>query len=186
MSESNTPPSGRPSENAPVREHDFDGIQEFDNPMPNWWLVILFSSIVYAFVYWGVLHRYTEETDPGKALITRMERATQEAAKAAGVLSDPILWSMSRDDAVVKAGREVYLASCAQCHLPDLAGAIGPNLKDKNWIHGEHPMEILKVITEGFAIKGMPTWGPVLGRQKISEVVAFILSFHQPPPESTP
>ncbi len=165
----------------PLRAHDFDGIQEFDNPMPNWWLALLIASIVFAFGYWAVMHRYVEESDPGKVLTAKMERASQEAARRAGVLSNPILWTMSRDATVVKAGKEVYLASCAPCHLPDLAGAIGPNLKDEIWIHGSQPLDILKVITEGVAVKGMPTWGPVLGRQKISEVAAFILSFHQPP-----
>ena len=172
--------------NAPVRPHDFDGIQEFDNPMPNWWLVLLFASIVYAFGYWAVLHRYGDEVEPGKQLVARMEKASQEAARKAGVLNDVILWSMSKDAGIVKAGKEVYLASCAACHLPDLAGAIGPNLKDSVWIHGGNPMDIVKVITEGVAAKGMPTWGPVLGRQKISEVAAFILSHHQPTGASAP
>ncbi len=181
MSNPHGPQAQEGSGEAPVRPHDFDGIQEFDNPMPKWWLFILFTSIVYAFFYWAFLHRYTEERNPGKELTAQMELATQEAAKKAGVLSNPILWSMSRDAAVVKAGKDVYAASCAPCHLPDLAGAIGPNLKDEIWIHGGQPMDILKVITEGVAVKGMPTWGPVLGRQKISEVAAFILSFHQPP-----
>lgn len=172
--------------NAPVRPHDFDGIQEFDNPMPNWWLFLLFTSILFASAYWGVMHRYGKETDPGKELSARMELAAQEAARKAGVLSNPILWSMSRDANVVKAGKEVYVASCAPCHLPDLAGAIGPNLKDEIWIHGGQPLDIVKVITEGVAVKGMPTWGPLLGRQKIAEVAAFILSHHQPPGASAP
>lgn len=171
---------------APVRPHDFDGIQEFDNPMPNWWLALLVASIVFAFGYWAALHRYGEESDPGRELSARMDKAAQEAARKAGVLSNAILWSMSRDPSVVKAGREVYTTSCAPCHLPDLAGAIGPNLKDAVWIHGDKPMDIIKVITEGVAAKGMPTWGPMLGRQKITEVTAFILSHHPPPAVSAP
>ncbi len=186
MSDPVRDPSTDADGNAPVRPHDFDGIQEFDNPMPNWWLALLFASIVFAFGYWAVLHRYSEESDPGRELSARMEMASQEAAKKAGVLNNPILWNMSRDAAVVKAGKEVYAVSCAPCHLPDLAGAIGPNLKDSVWIHGGQPMDIVKVVTEGVAAKGMPTWGPMLGRQKISEVAAFILSHHQPPASPTP
>lgn len=186
MSNPTDVPPNAGGELEPIRPHDFDGIQEFDNPMPNWWLFLLFASIVYAFLYWALLHRYSEERDPGRELTHQMEQASQEAAKKAGVLSNPILWSMSRDAAVVKGGKEVYLASCAPCHLPDLAGAIGPNLKDQVWIHGAQPMDILKVITEGVPAKGMPTWGPMLGRQKISEVAAYILSFHQPPSSPTP
>jgi len=186
MSEDDSNPPLDSQGNAPVRPHDFDGIQEFDNPMPNWWLSLLFMSILFAFVYWAVMHRYAEETDPGKELSAQMELATQEAARNAGVLSNPILWGMSRDSNVVKAGKEIYVASCAPCHLLDLAGAIGPNLKDEIWIHGGQPLDIVKVITEGVSVKGMPTWGPILGRQKIAEVTAFILSHQQPRSPSAP
>ena len=166
-----------PSSDAPVRPHEFDGIQEFDNPMPNWWLAILFASVVFAFGYWAALHEYTESQDPGKALVAEMEMSAQEAARKAGVLNNEILWKMSSDASVLRAGKETYLASCAPCHLPDMGGAIGPNLRDEVWIHGGQPMDILNAITEGVAVKGMPTWGPILGRKKISEVAAYILSF---------
>lgn len=162
-----------------LRPHKFDGIQEFDNPMPNWWLAILGTSIAFALGYWAVNHAYGPDIEPGRILMEEMALAAQEAAKQSGQLSDPLLWTMSRDQAVVNNGRAVYATSCAPCHLPDLAGAIGPNLKDNIWIHGGNPMTVLRIITEGVAAKGMPTWGPVLGRQKIAEVAAFIMSHHQ-------
>jgi cytochrome c oxidase cbb3-type subunit 3 len=173
------------SKEAPLRPHEFDGIQEFDKSMPNWWLFTFYASIVFAFAYWAVLHRYGEDTAPGVALSRDMEHSAQEAARKAGVLNDDILWTMSRNPAVVSSGTQVYRDSCAACHLPDLGGAIGPNLKDQVWIHGGRPMDILKIVTEGVGAKGMPTWGPVLGRQKIAEVVAFVLSHHTPPAGGT-
>lgn len=169
------------SSEAPLRPHEFDGIQEFDKSMPNWWLFTFYATIVFAFAYWAVLHRYGEDTAPGVALTREMELSAQEAARKAGVLNDDILWAMSRNPTVVSAGGQVYRDSCAACHLADLGGAIGPNLKDQVWIHGGRPMDILKIVTEGVGAKGMPTWGPVLGRQKIGEVVAFVLSHHTPP-----
>ncbi len=181
MSSQSPKTSSAPEDATPVRAHEFDGIQEIDKPMPNWWLATFYLAIVYAFFYWAVLHQYSDHPDPGVELTAQMERAAQEAARQAGVLTNEILWQMSRDPAAVKAGREHYVASCAACHLADLAGAIGPNLKDQVWIHGGQPMEIMKVITEGVGAKGMPTWGPILGRTKISEVTAFILSHHTPP-----
>ena len=56
--------------------------------------------------------------------------------------------------------------------------AIGPDLTDTAWIHGGRPTEIYATVTNGVLIKGMPTWGPVLGAKKISETVAYILSKH--------
>lgn len=174
-----------PGEETLLRPHQFDGIQELDNPMPNWWLGILFASIAFGLGYWTVMHS-GDPLSPGQKLRESMARSAEDAAKRSGQLSSSLLWKMSRDPSVVASGKTVYLGSCAPCHLPDLAGAIGPNLKDTVWIHGGDPMTILRVITEGVAVKGMPTWGPVLGRQKIAEVTAFILSHHQesasPPP----
>jgi cytochrome c oxidase cbb3-type subunit 3 len=71
------------------------------------------------------------------------------------------------------------MATCAPCHKEDLSGNIGPNLKRQIWLHGGHPTEIVKTITEGVPAKGMLTWGPILGRKKITEVAAFVLSFHK-------
>lgn len=185
MSDPTLHPEDKNRGDAPVRPHEFDGIQEFDNAMPNWWLFTLWITIFFAFGYWAILHRYGEEPNPGRELTARMEAASREAARQAGKIDDAILWAMSREAAVVKAGRETYASSCAACHLPDLGGAIGPNLRDDVWIHGSQPMTVLKVVTEGVQAKGMPTWGPVLGRQKIAEVVAFILSHHTPPPATS-
>lgn len=184
--ETATPVKTLPGEEALLRPHQFDGIQELDNPMPNWWLGILFASIAFALGYWAVFHAFGPPVSPGEQLRESMARSAEEAAKQSGQLSSPLLWKMSRDPSVVALGKTVYLGSCAPCHLPDLAGAIGPNLKDQIWIHGGDPMTILRVITEGVAIKGMPTWGPVLGRQKIAEVTAFILSHHEESASPTP
>jgi cytochrome c oxidase cbb3-type subunit 3 len=87
---------------------------------------------------------------------------------------------MSKDSTAVQAGALTFQTTCASCHMPDLSGKIGPNLKDNLWIHGGKPVEIVHTITTGVAAKGMPTWGPVLGPTKINEVAAFILSYHSP------
>ena len=165
----------------PVRPHIFDGIQEYDKRLPNWWLWTLYSAIAFSLAYWAYFHAWQFGKEPGMALEKRMQENRLIAQRAAGVISDDILWAMSRDSKVVEAGRLTYAATCASCHLPDLAGAIGPNLKDATWVHGGTPMQVISVINKGVLEKGMPTWGPVLGQAKINEVTAFILSFHQPP-----
>lgn len=181
MSENTPATPNATAETEPLRLHQFDGIQEFDNPMPNWWLFLLYTSIVFAVVYWAYFHRYGPKVPDGQSVTRAIEKAQQEAARLAGKIDDPILWAMSREPNAVKAGKETYTGLCAACHHPELTGAIGPNLRDNIWIHGSQPMNLVKVITEGVQAKGMPTWGPNLGQKKISEVVAFILSHHTPP-----
>lgn len=101
------------------------------------------------------------------------------AARSSGVINNDTLWDMSKDAALVSAGKGTFATACASCHLPDLRGGIGPNLADTTLVHSGQPLEILKTITDGVLEKGMPTWGPLLGKQKITELTAFILSHHQ-------
>jgi cytochrome c oxidase cbb3-type subunit III len=170
----------------PLRAHSFDGIQEYDKRLPNWWLWCLYGAIAFSLVYWAYFHAWQFGKDPGYVLQQRMEENKMVAQRAAGVISDEILWAMSRDAKIVEAGRATYGTTCASCHLPDLAGAIGPNLKDEVWIHGGAPLQLINTINKGVIEKGMPTWGPVLGAGKINEVTAFILSYHQPSAKAGP
>lgn len=166
-------------EHEPIRPHTYDGIQEYDKKLPNWWLFTLYGSIVFAVAYWAWYQIYEMSPPPAAALEQQMMENARLAARHATVLSDAALWDMSRDPQIVAAGKTTYLTTCAACHLPDLAGLVGPNLKDHDWVRSEKPVELVKLVVEGVPAKGMPTWGPILGQQKIAETVAFILSYHQ-------
>lgn len=193
------PPTPTPGE--AVRPHVFDGIQEYDKRMPNWWLFTLFASIAFAFGYWIYSEHLHLAPDAGAALTAQMKALTSAATEKAGEITDDTLWTMSKDTTAVAAGKATFDATCASCHRPDLLGMIGPNLKDKQWVHDDKPLGIVKVIEEGVLAKGMPPWGPVLGKAKIMEAAAYILSFHEkgepseiapwvpvltPPPAPTP
>jgi cytochrome c oxidase cbb3-type subunit 3 len=80
------------------------------------------------------------------------------------------------------AGEAVYQANCVACHGPALLGGIGPNLTDTTWIHGGAPEAIVATITNGVAAKGMPSWGPILGIEKVGEVAAYVISKGQAAP----
>ena len=58
---------------------------------------------------------------------------------------------------------------------PTCKGGIGPNLLDTIWIHGGKPEEILHTITVGVPEKGMLTWGPILGPEKVAQVAAYVV-----------
>jgi cytochrome c oxidase cbb3-type subunit 3 len=161
--------------------HEYDGIREYDKRLPNWWLWTLYGAIAFALGYWAILHWWKLGPDPAESVTRRIEQNQLAAAQQAGTLSDEMVWTMSRDAKSVSSGKTVFLSNCASCHQADLVGGIGPNLKDTTWIHGGNPSDLIKVINEGVAAKGMPTWGPILGRNKIADVVSFILSHHQPP-----
>jgi cytochrome c oxidase cbb3-type subunit 3 len=149
-----------------------DGIEEYDNKLPAWWLGIFYVSIVggtaYAIDYHFVSNR-------SEAAAYEQEIALANIRWPAPALPTEVA---STPDAVA-AGQEVYETTCLGCHGPELEGAIGPNLTDDVWIRGTgKPEEVLEIVTNGSVAKGMPTWGPILGQEKVNQVVAFVLSRH--------
>jgi cytochrome c oxidase cbb3-type subunit 3 len=173
-------PHQEPGED-PIRHHVFDGIAEYDRRLPNWWLVTLYAGIVFAIVYWMATEHFGRSTNESRLNAEMQRIEAEKLASSASNLDDATLWKMSRNPVFVEAGRATFQSTCASCHNAALTGGIGPNLVDTTWIHGGNPVNLLKVVNDGVTAKGMPTWGPVLGGKKVSEVVAFVLSHHTPP-----
>jgi cytochrome c oxidase cbb3-type subunit 3 len=171
-------------EEDPIRPHVYDGIQEYDKRLPNWWLYTLYIAILFWLGYWAYYEWF--RAGPTGAQAVSAEMARIEAIRlSAAKLDDATLWQMSRNAEFVGAGKAVFEANCAACHLASLRGksenptAIGPDLTDTAWIHGGKPTEVVELINKGVLAKGMPTWGPVLGAKKIGDVTAYIFSKHK-------
>ena len=169
-----------------LRPHSYDGIQEYDKRLPRWWLLTLYGAIVFSILYWGYYHAYEIGTSPEFALQSEMEDNAARAARNSGVLSDDLIWTLRSDSKIVAAGKVTFDTTCAACHKPDMTGLIGPNLVDHQWIHGGKPLDVIKTIDEGVLAKGMPAWGALLGKQKITELTAYIFSYHKPGEEIVP
>ena len=174
------PPPNPPLDDDPIREHTFDGIQEYDKRMPNWWLWTLFGAIAFSVGYWMYLEYPKTLLPDGPRVEAEMNRIALAAQNSGVELTDEQLWAMSKDPKIASAGQTTFQTTCASCHLEDLSGKIGPNLKDTTWINGGLPRQVVQTIINGVPAKGMPTWGPVLGRAKIAEVAAYIMSYHAP------
>lgn len=168
----------------PIRPHVFDGIAEYDKRLPNWWLYTLYITIVFWVGYWGYYEWFRAGPTNEQEIVAAMAKI-ETAKLTAAKLDDATLWKMSRTAAFVEAGQSIYNTNCSACHLPSLRGkgenptAIGPDLTDTAWLHGGKPTDVYALIEKGVLAKGMPSWGPVLGGKKISEVTAYILSKHK-------
>jgi cytochrome c oxidase cbb3-type subunit 3 len=174
-----TPPPNNPLDDNAIRPHVYDGIQEFDKRLPNWWLFTLYITIVYWVGYWGYYEWFKAGPDGPQEVAAAMAQIEAARLASAPATDDASLWKMSRNALFVEAGRATYTATCASCHHEKLLGGIGPNLVDQLWVHGGRPTEILAIIDKGVLAKGMPPWGPVIGPKKAAEVTAFILSHHR-------
>ncbi len=159
--------------------HDYDGIREYDHPLPNWWLATLYGAIIFSFGYWMYYHVVSAgplQTEAYELEMASLEAQRAERAQARGAMNDEALLAMAADPAQTAAGQTTYATYCVACHGLNGEGGIGPNLTDDRFLHGGKPTEILEVITTGVPAKGMAAWGPVLGAEKVSELAAFVVT----------
>ncbi|SDR75553.1 cbb3-type cytochrome c oxidase N-terminal domain-containing protein [Opitutus sp. GAS368] len=183
------PPSPPPPDDPGIklREHTYDGIQEYDQRLPNWWLYTLYGAILFWIVYWFAHMISGLAVTDGAAVDAAMNRiAAAKMASSIDVSNDARFWEMARNPVFVDAGRQTFNSLCIACHLASLRGksenpaAVGPDLTDTAWLHGGTPKEVFATVSKGVLTKGMPAWEPVLGQKKTAEVVAYVLSHHQP------
>lgn len=165
-------------ENERLLEHSYDGIQEYDNPMPRWWVITFWATIVFSILYAlnvpgigngkGRIADYDADMAQAMALRAKMEPA--------GVFTDSSLAALAGDAAALDKGKQVFATYCAACHRPDGGGQIGPNLTDDSWIHGASLPEIRATINNGVLAKGMPEWGKVLKPDEVSAAAVYVRS----------
>ena len=162
-----------------VLSHEFDGIQEFDNRLPNWWMWIMYGTIIFSVFYWIVFHTLELRQLPREQFAEVMAKAEEEqlARMAAAGIDNDFFVALAKNDAKVASGREIFTKHCVACHLDQGQGFVGPNLTDGVWIHGCDPMSIQKTVNEGVAAKGMPAWLNQLGPSRVMDVVAYVMTF---------
>lgn len=150
---------------------DNDGIDEYDNALPDWWLGLFLFTIVWGIGYAIEYHLVTGRSQAASyeaEMAAAKERWPQTAPKA-----------LAFDEASIEAGKKIFQEQCVACHGANLQGGIGPSLVDAVWIHGADPEQIRDTVTNGVPAKGMPTWGPILGPEKVSKVVAYVATEFQ-------
>ncbi|MCE2942666.1 MAG: cbb3-type cytochrome c oxidase N-terminal domain-containing protein [Gemmatimonadota bacterium] len=175
-------------------DHNYDGIQEYDNPLPRWWVYLFWATIVLVPVYYVMPGTIGAGGTKERLYALEMEayrRAHPEPATPSGPDDDGLL-AMAKDHERLEEGKETFVANCAACHGPAGGGVIGPNLTDDAWLHGGQPTDIHRTIAEGVIAKGMPPWAKTLKPEQLNDVVAYVLSLRgtNPPnakaPEGTP
>jgi cytochrome c oxidase cbb3-type subunit 3 len=163
--------------------HNYDGIEEWDNPLPGWWFSMFLITIIwgagYLIVYPGL------GNFPGLLGWTSVEqhdgevRVAEERYRAMRdkYLALPIE-EIYTDPKVRNMGMRIYGNNCSQCHGLDAAGALGfPNLADGDWLWGGAPAQIKHTLANGRQAV-MPPWEAILGEQGILETTAYVLELN--------
>lgn len=152
-------------------EDEADGIQEYDNPLPDWWLGLFWATIIFGIAY-GVHYHFIAHRSPQQALARELAEARERWPAPAQAAGAPFVVT----EEAAAAGASIFATNCAPCHGANMGGGIGPNLLDDVWIHGGRPEEILHTITVGVTAKGMLAWEPVIGPERVRQVAAYVVT----------
>lgn len=170
-----------PEGEAPTTGHVYDGIQEYDNPLPGWWFKMYVLTVVFSVVYLALY--------PGmgnfKGLLgwtsTGQWQANIDAAdKRYGPIfaqySNTPIEELSVTPQALKMGGRLFANNCAVCHGSDGGGAYGfPNLTDGDWLYGGTPEAIQTSIAHGR--NGiMNAWGEIIGEEGVDNAAHYVFS----------
>ena len=159
--------------------HAFDGIEEYDNPLPRWWFMLFVATIVFSVIYlvlypgmgkwkgvlgWTQVEQYQDE----------VERAEAQFAPIYARYVDMPVEDVARDEDAVRIGQRLFATNCSVCHGSDARGAFGfPNLADNEWIWGGSPEQIKTTLREGRQA-AMPAWLAVIGEAGIRNTAGYV------------
>ncbi|MBY0415212.1 MAG: c-type cytochrome [Bdellovibrionales bacterium] len=161
-------------------DHNYDGIQELNHPLPSWWQFTFYGAIIFStayFVYYSFMNgpSLRDEFNKDYAVIV----AAQADFKKKEGLFNPEIFSSFNTAEGIKKGEEIFTNNCVACHLEKGKGDIGPNLTDEYWLWAKGtPETIYPVVFNGVVENGMPNWSEVLSRDEIYQVVAYVQTLH--------
>lgn len=164
--------------------HSFDGIEEYDNPLPRWWFMLFIGTLVFGLFYlvlypglgnWkGVMPGYDDGWTQDKQWQREVEQAETKFGPIFAEFSAMDVAQVAQDERALKIGGRLFANHCSVCHGSDAKGANGfPNLADSDWRWGGDAETIKTSILHGRTAT-MPAWGQVIGEQSVKNVAAYV------------
>jgi cytochrome c oxidase cbb3-type subunit III len=161
-------------------DHDYDGIREYDNPLPSWWSIVFGASIAFAFLYFAYYNIASWGHSPADSYRIALAgwQASYKGSSGGGGpnVTEELLAASSENPTVVERGAEVFAARCVGCHGANASGQIGPNLTDLYQLHGTSRMDLYQTIQGGTPGTAMIAWGPMLKATEVVAVATFVSS----------
>ena len=161
-----------------LSDHNYDGIQEYDNPTPGWWHAIFFITILYSIGYAVWVHMSPLWPNPAQ----RFERAEARALEIqfAELRTIPMgeekLRRIMGQEKWLGMGAGIFEAHCILCHKADGSGLVGPNLTDEHYKNLTTLEGFIGVIADGAADGAMPSHRTLLNENEIALVAAYAAS----------
>lgn len=198
------------SQTAQTTGHAWDGdLQEYNNPLPNWWVYAFYITVLASVVYWLLYPAWpvgkgfttgfaniTYVNSKGETKTTHWNtralfmKETNEAVaaqkpyfdKVAATSFEQIAKDPELNSFVVSAGKQLFSDNCAACHQQGGEGKMGfaPNLTDDDWLYGGHYANIQQTIING-RHGYMPPFAEVLNDAQITQLTDYVLSLSRIP-----
>ena len=164
--------------------HSYDGIEEYDNPLPRWWFLLFVATVIFALGYlvlypglgnWkGVLPGYEGGWTQVKEWQREVDKANEQYGPLYAKFAAMPVEQVAQDPQALKMGGRLFASNCSVCHGSDAKGAYGfPNLTDHDWLWGGEP-ETIKTTIMGGRQAAMPAWRDVIGEEGIRNVTGYV------------
>lgn len=176
---------GEESTEAKTTGHEYDGIEEYDNPLPRWWFYMFVLTFIFTFGYliiypgFGAYEGLKDKDGNAWTSVGELRGHQAEAekvyAETYGVYSKMSIDEVAKNPDALKMGFRLFSNNCAVCHGADGGGNPGfPNLTDKDWLYGGSVEKIHETIVQGR--QGlMPAWGTIIGEEGVVSVSEYVL-----------
>lgn len=169
------------AENEAKTGHVYDGIEEYDNPLPAWWFNLFVLTLIFTVGYLifypglGNFKGILGWTSEGQYQAEVKEAEEKFGPMYRKLAMQPIP-ELAKDKQAMKIGQRLFANSCATCHGSDAGGTVGyPNLRDKDWLYGGQPDQILASIVHGRNAV-MPPWASTLGSEGLESMTNYVLT----------
>ena len=175
------------SETDQTMGHAFDGIEEYDNPLPKWWFMLFVGTIVFSIAYlvlypglgnWkGILPGYEGGWTQVKQWQHEVDKADEVYGPIFAKYAAMPIEQVAQDEQALKMGGRIFASNCSVCHGSDAKGGYGfPNLTDDDWLYGGDPQTIKTTLLYGRQAV-MPAWKDSIGEEGIRNVAGYIRTF---------
>ncbi|MDH6233702.1 cytochrome c oxidase cbb3-type subunit 3 [Mesorhizobium soli] len=186
--------------------HEWDGIKELNNPMPRWWVLCFYVTIVWAAGYtiaypaWPMISSATtgvlgfSSRGELKNAMAEADAAKQGFVEAIAAKSvNEIIADDKLREFATAAGAAAFKVNCIQCHGSGAEGSPGfPNLNDDDWLWGGSADAIHQTIAHGIRyasdadtrVSEMPAFGEILEKDQIHQVAAYVFSLTGTPSDA--